>query len=359
MASRRDNPLARWRLDWELPHHVIIWWGNYQSGENAYLLHQRDKVSISALALDGRSKHYSAWIEWDEYLVFCFGSREAAQQFRDRWNGQFIDTDEVSRKGTWTPREGDVCNLYSMLSNQEGIRGITRAMIDSTGNMEPTPEIWPDRMAPIVRNTSAGRELVQVRWGLPSSSQALFKAATKRADSLRKKGKQFDFQELLKMEPDGGTTNVRNVASKHWKRWHGTEFRCVVPFTSFAEPDPASKPDGGRTPNAWFAADPSCPLMFFAGIWVPQWQSVRRIKEGLITVDLFGFLTTDANDLMRPIHEKAMPSILTNQDEIETWLTAPWEEASKLQRPLRNDQLVILPTAEVSADANAEPMLPL
>ncbi|WP_245503377.1 SOS response-associated peptidase family protein [Rhizobium leguminosarum] len=359
MASRRENPLARWRLDSQLPHHVIIWWGNYQTGEFADSYRERGDVLTSALALDQASKSYFASIDWDQYLVFCFSSRKAARHFRDRWNGQFIDTDEVSRKGPWTPREGDVCNLYSMLSNQEAIRGITRAMIDSTGNMEPTPEIWPDRMAPIVRNTSAGRELAQVRWGLPSSSQALFQAATKRADALRKKGKQFDFQELLKMEPDGGTTNVRNVTSKHWKRWHGTEFRCVVPFTSFAEPDPASKPDGGRTPNAWFAADPSCPLMFFAGIWVPQWQSVRKIKEGLITADLFGFLTTEPNGVVAPIHQKAMPSILIDQDEIETWLNAPWEEASKLQRPLRDDQLILLPTSEVSADANAEPMLPL
>ncbi|MBX5189333.1 SOS response-associated peptidase [Rhizobium sp. NZLR3b] len=235
-----------------------------------------------------------------------------------------------------------MCNLYRMMSNQEAIRAITRAMIDSTGNMEPTTEIWPDRMAPIVRNTPAGRELAHVRWGLPSSSQALFQAASKRADALRKKGKEFDFQELLKMEPDGGTTNVRNVASKHWKRWHGTEFRCVVPFTSFAEPDPMSKVEGARTPNAWFAADPSCPLMFFAGICVPQWQSVRKIKEGMITTDLFAFLTTEPNAIVAPIHQKAMPVILTNEEEIETWLTAPWEDASKLQRPLRDDQLTLL-----------------
>ncbi|TCU14751.1 hypothetical protein [Rhizobium sullae] len=69
--------------------------------------------------------------------------------------------------------------------------------------------------------------------------------ASKRADALRKKDK--DFQEILKMEPDGGTTNVRNVESRHWKRWHGVEFRCVVPFTDFSEP---SKPEGGRSPNA-------------------------------------------------------------------------------------------------------------
>ncbi|WP_447015596.1 SOS response-associated peptidase family protein [Rhizobium sp. KDH_Rht_773_N] len=343
MADRRKKPFARSVLDSELPHHVLLWWHNYQTGENAHSFQQRGEILTSAIRLDQGSKNYRASIEWDNYLVFCFSSREAARQFRDRWNGQFIETDEVNRKGGWTPRKGDVCNLYRMLSNQEAIRALTKAMIDSTGNMEPVTEIWPDYKAPVVRNTPAGRELVNVRWGLPSSSQAIFQAATKRADALRKKNKEVNFQELLKMEPDGGTTNVRNVDSKHWKRWHGVDFRCVVPFTSFAEPDPAKKPEGGRTPNAWFAADPSCPLMFFAGIWVPQWESVRKIKEGLTVNDLYGFLTTEPNSVVAPIHQKAMPVILTRQDEIETWLTAPWEEASRLQRPLPDDQLVLLP----------------
>ncbi len=349
MADRRKNPFARWRLDSELPHHIIIWWGNYQTGDKAHDYRQRGEVLTSAIHLEQESKHYRASVEWDEYLVFCFSNREAARQFRDRWRGQFIGTDEVSRNGAWTPREGNVCNLYRMQSNQEAIRSITRAMIDSTGNMEPITEIWPDYMAPIVRNTPAGRELINVRWGLPSSSQAIFQAATKRADGLRKKGKEVDFKQLLKMEPDGGTTNVRNVDSKHWKRWHGVEFRCVVPFTSFAEPDPANKPEGGRTPNAWFAADPSCPLMFFAGIWVPQWESVRKVKEGLTVNDLYGFLTTEPNGIVEPVHQKAMPVILTDSDEIETWLTAPWEEARQLQRPLRDDQLILLPPEPVTA----------
>ncbi|ANL64816.1 hypothetical protein AMC82_CH01122 [Rhizobium phaseoli] len=353
MADRRDNPLARWRLNSLLPHHVIIFWGNYQAGEHAHHFRQRGEIISSAIAIDQTSKFYSASVEWDQYLVFCFGSREAATQFRDRWNGQFIDTDEVSRKGVWTPREGDVCNLYRMMSNQQAIRAITRAMIDSTGNMEPQQEIWPDRMAPIVRNTPVGRELANVRWGLPSSSKALFDAATKRADGLRKKGKPVDFDELLRMEPDGGTTNVRNVSSKHWKRWLGVENRCVVPFTCFAEPDPANKPDGGRTPNAWFGA-PDESLMFFAGLWVPQWTCVRKIKEGLITTDLFGFLTTEPNAIVAPVHQKAMPVILGSQEDIETWLSAPWEEASSLQRPLADDRVVLLPSAEPLTAANPQ-----
>ncbi len=67
-------------------------------------------------------------------------------------------------------------NLYRVYTSQEKIRGATRAMVDSIGNMEPGIEVWPDRMAPIIRNTPAGRERAMVRWGLPSSSQALFDA---------------------------------------------------------------------------------------------------------------------------------------------------------------------------------------
>ncbi|NEI70935.1 SOS response-associated peptidase [Rhizobium lusitanum] len=233
-----------------------------------------------------------------------------------------------------------MCNLYNVTTNQEAIRQITRALIDSIGNLEPELDLYPDQKGPIVRNTPAGRELVKVRWGLPSPQNVLFAAATKRADKLRAKGKEVNFAELLRMEPDGGVTNVRNIQSKHWKRWFGVENRCVVPFTRFAEPDPASKVEGGRTPNAWFSATADEPLMFFAGIYVPQWTSVRKVKEGEITVDLFGFLTTKPNEVVRPIHQNAMPAILRNQDEIETWLTAPWEEAASLQRPLPDSDLV-------------------
>tara|TARA_R110002020_G_scaffold53905_8_gene150509 strand:- start:34015 stop:34773 length:759 start_codon:yes stop_codon:yes gene_type:complete len=235
-----------------------------------------------------------------------------------------------------------MCNLYNVTTNQEAIRAVTKAF-DRLGNLEPSLDIYPDQMAPIVRNNGGERELIRVRWGMPSSQQAIYQAAAKRADKLRAKGKDVDFQELLKMEPDGGTTNIRNTSSKHWLRWTGIENRCVVPFTRFAEPDPASKIEGGRTPNAWFARDESEPLMFFAGLWVRDWQSVRKVKEGMVTCDLFAFLTTEPNAVVAPIHPKAMPAILRDADEVEVWLSAPWAEAKVLQRPLPDDELVLLP----------------
>lgn len=236
-----------------------------------------------------------------------------------------------------------MCNLYNVTTNQQAIIAITRALVANAGNLEPSFDVYPDQLAPIVRNTPAGRELARVRWGLPSSSKALFDAATKRADRLRDRGKSFDFDELLKMEPDGGTTNVRNTSSRHWTRWLGVEHRCVVPVSKFAEPDPANKPEGGRTPNAWFARRPDQPLMFFAGIWVPQWTSVRKIKEGPVTIDLFAFLTCEPNEIVKPVHPKAMPVLLTEEDEVERWLTEPWETAKTLQRPLPKDRLILLP----------------
>ena len=235
-----------------------------------------------------------------------------------------------------------MCNLYNVSTNQEAIRAITKAL-DRLGNLEPALNVYPDQMAPVVRNNDGIRELTNVRWGLPSSQQALFKAASARADKLRAKDKAFDFQQLLKLEPDRGTTNVRNTSSKHWTRWLGVENRCVVPFTRFAEPDPKSKAGGAPTPNAWFARDESEPLMFFAGIWVKDWQCVRKVKDGLITCDLYGFLTTEPNGIVGPIHEKAMPVILRNEEEVEMWLTAPWSEAKSLQRPLPDEDLVLLP----------------
>ena len=103
------------------------------------------------------------------------------------------------------------------------------------------------------------------RWGMPSPVFAL-------------KGRKSD----------PGVTNVRNVASPHWRRWLGVENRCLVPFTSFSENE--ALPDGIHPP-VWFALDETRPLAFFAGIWT-RWTSVRKVKEGETTNDMFAFLTT-------------------------------------------------------------------
>ncbi len=231
-----------------------------------------------------------------------------------------------------------MCNLYSMTSSQRAILDMARAMRDLTGNMPTLPGIYPDYLAPIVRTAADGvRELTMARWGMPSSEQAQFEATKKRAEKLQAKGKSVDFKELLRMEPDSGITNIRNVKSKHWTRWLGVEHRCLVPFTSFSE---FNKDAGG---NVWFAFDDTRPLAFFAGIWT-NWTSVRKVKEGEIRNMLFGFLTTTPNAEVGAIHPKAMPVILTQSDELERWLSAPTEEALRLQQPLPDGVLSVVAT---------------
>ena len=209
-----------------------------------------------------------------------------------------------------------MCNLYSINKTREEIRGLVKALRDITANQPPLPGVFPDYEAPIVRYQESERIIANARWGMPSPVFAL-------------KGRNSD----------PGITNVRNVKSPHWRRWLGVESRCVVPFTSFSENEVLA--DGSRPP-VWFAFSEKRPLAFFAGIWTPQWKSVRKVKEGETTDDLFAFLTTEPNKEVAAIHPKAMPVILTTPDEIETWMTAPTDEALKLQRPLPDGSLKIV-----------------
>ncbi|NTE84746.1 SOS response-associated peptidase [Agrobacterium tumefaciens] len=234
-----------------------------------------------------------------------------------------------------------MCNLYRMEDKDWVSKWAQDA--ESLINLMPAYQMNPDQIGPILRNTADGKkQLVHARWGLPSPRFALEKAAKAKAEKLKAKGKPVDLEELIRMEADRGTTNVRKLTFPHWKQWFGVEHRCLVPVTSFAEPDPARQEEGGKVPNAWFARDAESSLMFFAGLHVRQWQSVRKVKDGLTTDDLYGFLTTDPNDLVKPIHEKAMPVLLLTKEETDTWLHAEWNEAKELARPRPEGDLILL-----------------
>jgi putative SOS response-associated peptidase YedK len=205
-----------------------------------------------------------------------------------------------------------MCNLYSHTRNVEAMRKLF-ATFDVAAQIVPQPGIFPDYAAPVIRNEGGNPTLAMTRWGMPSPVFAL-------------EGKKTD----------PGVTNVRNTKSPHWRRWLGIQNRCLVPFTAFSE---FNRAEGG---DIWFAFGDDRPTAFFAGIWTPQWTSVRKLKEGPVSADLYAFLTTDPNAEVQAIHPKAMPVILTTPEACETWMTAPWDRAAALQRPLPDGALRIV-----------------
>jgi putative SOS response-associated peptidase YedK len=221
-----------------------------------------------------------------------------------------------------------MCNLYSQTKSQDAMRHVFEDMVeenetfeDVLGNLPTMAGIFPDYPAPIIRprftgGVRQGWQLTSARWGMPTPHVFL-------------EGKRTD----------PGVTNIRNVASPHWRRWLGVQNRCLVPFTSFSEID--SRPSAPRNHPIWFALGPERPLAFFAGIRT-EWTSVRKLKEGEVTAELFGFLTCPPNREVAPVHPKAMPVILTKPEEWRLWLTAPAADALRLQRPLADGMLQIV-----------------
>lgn len=199
-----------------------------------------------------------------------------------------------------------MCNLYRTRPSAAEV-ALWFAARDAAGNHPWPTDVYPDRMAPIVRHGADGFEIAQARWGMPTPPQ------------------------YLKTSRDPGVTNVRNVGSPHWRRWLGPESRCLVPLEAFSEPGADRRP-------VWFELVDGGPA-FFAGIQVRDWSSVRKVKDGPTVDDLFAFLTTSPSAEVAAIHPKAMPVILTREQEWRDWMTLAWHDVRRLQRPLPDGAL--------------------
>lgn len=95
--------------------------------------------------------------------------------------------------------------------------------------------------------------------------------------------------------------------------------RCLIPADGFYE-----WKKEGKLKQPYLIHRKDAKPFAFAGLW-----SIWRDPERGQPVETFTILTTDANDLMRPLHDR-MPVIL-DRENFDVWLDPKMEDMEKLQ----------------------------
>jgi putative SOS response-associated peptidase YedK len=190
------------------------------------------------------------------------------------------------------------------------------------GSVKVTPRfnVAPSQDAPIVLRESPNR-LEMMHWGLiPSWSKAErtgLKLINARSESVMEKPM---FKRLME------------------------DHRCLVPATGFYE---WMNTEEGKVP--YYFSSKRGDYMGFAGLY-DRWHS----PEGSV-VSSFTILTTAANELMSPIHDR-MPVIVRPEDE-DIWVERKSLDPNIMGRvltPYPSDELVAYPVAKMVRNPEVE-----
>jgi putative SOS response-associated peptidase YedK len=142
-------------------------------------------------------------------------------------------------------------------------------------------------------------------------------------------------------------TNVRNLGLPQWRRLAADPHnRCLIPLTEFCEWTPDKHKVGEGAPikgEMWFAV-PEQPVFAIAGFWQ---QTAKGVG--------FTMVTCDPNELVAPIHPKAMITILHEADW-DRWLRGSYDDVVALQQPYPSELMTVhgpvFPTREVRTQAD-------
>ena len=208
-----------------------------------------------------------------------------------------------------------MCNLYSLNKKRDAVARFFRVSHNRSPMFQPASAVFPRNVALVVRATADGeREIVMMSWG---------------------------FMLLQDGRAPRPVTNVRDdkiLTSKFWKRSF-EERRCLVPASSFCEPNGDVKPATWH----WFSlkGDEPRPLFAFPGIWRSYKGPVKKDGPN-VDIETYSFLTTTPNSLVSTINHERMPVLLTREEEFNTWLRAPTDEALALAREYPPEQMRIV-----------------
>ena len=126
-------------------------------------------------------------------------------------------------------------------------------------------------------------------------------------------------------------TNVRDDQIRTNPFWRDSfhKRRCLVPASSFCEPNGDVKPASWH----WFAlkGEGERALFGFPGIW-RRYQGPLKKDGPNVDIETYAFLTTTPNPLVATINHERMPVVLTREDEFQTWLNGTPDQAFALTR---------------------------
>lgn len=204
-----------------------------------------------------------------------------------------------------------MCNRFQQRHSREEIAAIFRARPIVAPDIELPLDIFPRRAGLLVRMEGDERVLDAMRWGVP----------------LRITGKSG--KPIVK-----DVTNVRNLASPFWKSMLANPaYRCLVPFTRFAEPRAGKDPETGRPLNWWFSLRAG-EIGALAGIWRP---TEAGNAFAFLTC---GYLGDPAEHVVGAVHAKAMPVVLHDEDQ-DRWLSASYDDVCSLAAPFPSQLLEV------------------
>lgn len=162
-------------------------------------------------------------------------------------------------------------------------------------SIEPRFNIAPSQLIPVVRHVGDNNKLDFLKWGLvPSwSKDQTHTPINARSETVSEKPM---FKHSIKYQ------------------------RCIIPASGFYEWLPTN--DHHKQP--YYVRLLNSGLMSFAGLW-EKWKG-----EDGIEVESCCILTTSANEIMKPIHDR-MPVIL-KPDDYPLWLNKNFHDVHELER---------------------------
>lgn len=217
-----------------------------------------------------------------------------------------------------------MCGRYGLTLDQQEL--LANYGAELFGEHVPRFNIAPSQDIPVLIEDEGGRRIEAFRWGLvpfwakdPKIGYRMINARSETAD------RKPAFRDA-------------------WKAGR----RCLVLANGFYE---WQKPADGKGPKIphWIRMADGRPFGF-AGLW-ERWGSGDDVIRSCT------ILTTDANDLVKPLHDR-MPAVLGDEAAWKAWVDpdVPSEEVKKLLRPYPGEEMHAHPVSTlVNKPANEGP----